>query len=458
MFQLVGRNPAVAPSAAKEDAESPFAEAVESFAANGAVATMPVGRFGRALAKLTRLIETRAVEDTAVVATLSAEASETAVNVTWISHDIHEMTHSAKAISGAVEELAISINALAENSAVSAEGADRTRNTLENCVADGRTATSAMSSIDSRVSYIGDRLAVLESTADQIRGMAGSIEAIARQTNLLALNATIEAARAGDMGRGFAVVAGEVKALSNQTSRVTEEIRNRLGTLASEMAEIKSAVADSHRAVGDGSGIVSQVVDRVVSTGDAMAEVALRARRLADLLDGQRAATSEIAESTAKIAAKIGKAETEIGAINSRLVGCERIAAKFWEEDGRNCSGADIARLPAEAAILKRQLAAMLIGAIRPTKIVGLLDADQIAACLARYPVLRQREGELVGMLELAVMKVHEQAQSVVASVEAKRWAAASDAYELCEMALADIADAVRRILKKLKDAPSGAG
>ncbi len=220
MFQLVRRNSAVEPSAAKEDVESPFAEAIEAFAAKGSAA-ISVGRFGRALGKLARWVETRILEDTSLVATLSAEASETAVNVTWISHDIHEMTHSAKAISGAVEELAISINALAENSVISAEGADRTRHTLENCVTDGRAATSAMTVIDSRVSYIGDRLAVLQSTADQIRGMAGAIEAIARQTNLLALNATIEAARAGEAGKGFAVVASEVKSLAVQTGKAT---------------------------------------------------------------------------------------------------------------------------------------------------------------------------------------------------------------------------------------------
>jgi methyl-accepting chemotaxis protein len=453
MFQLVRRNSAAAPSVAKEDIEGPFAEAVEAFGATGSAA-IPAGRFGRALAKLTRWVETRILDDAALVATLSAEASETAVNVTWISHDIHEMTHSAKAISGAVEELASSINALAENSVVSAEGADRTRHTLENCVTDGRAATSAMTVIDSRVSYIGDRLAVLESTTDQIRGMAGAIEAIARQTNLLALNATIEAARAGEMGRGFAVVAGEVKALSNQTSRVTEEIRNRLGTLACELAEIKSAVAVSHGAVGDGGSIVNQVVERVISTGDAMAEVAQRARHLADLLEDQRAATSEIAGSTAKIAAKIGKTETEIGTINSRLVGCERLAETSWGREKHDHFGADIARLPAEAAILKRQLAAMLIGATRPTKVTDGLDCERLATCLARYPELRQKEAELVGMLERAARKAQEQAQQVAACVEAKRWGAASDAYELCEMALADVADAVRRILKKLKDAP----
>ncbi|MGH6819207.1 MAG: hypothetical protein ACREC1_10610, partial [Methylovirgula sp.] len=199
----------------------------------------------------------------------------------------------------------------------------------------------------------------------------------------------------------------------------------------------------------------NQVVERVITTGDAMAEVAQRARHLADLLEDQRAATSEIAESTAKIAAKVAKTETEIGAINTRLVGCERLAEKSWEKNKRDYLGTDIARLPAEAAILKRQLAAMLIGAISPTKV--RLDRDRLAACLARSPELRQKDGELVGMLERAAAKAQEQADLVVTCVEAKRWATASESYELCEMALADVADAVRRILKKLKNTPDAA-
>ncbi len=457
MFQLLRRNPAAtAPGESEEAVEGRFAEIIEDFATHSASA-IPVGRFGRALATLVRSIETRILDDLALVATLSAEASESAVNVGWISHDIHEMTHSAKAISGAVEELATSINALAGNSVESAVGADRTRHTLENCVADSRAATSAMTVIDSRVSYIGERLAVLEATSDQIRGMAGAIEAIARQTNLLALNATIEAARAGNMGRGFAVVAGEVKALSGQTGKVTEEIRKRLGTFASEMAQIKSAVVDSHKAVGDGSGIVNQVVERVISTGDAMVDVAQRARHLADLLENQRAATSEIAESTVRIAAKIGKTETEIGAIDTRLVGCEKLAQGSWDEDTSGYPGADIARLPAEAAIFKRHLAAMLIGAESPMNLPSALDRERLAACLDRYPVLRQREGALVSRLERAARKAQEQARLLVASLETKSWAAASEAYETCEKALADVADAVRLILGKLKDGSSEA-
>ncbi len=455
MFALPFRKPnapVAEPSPRDGEREERVAEMLEAFATTRRMEALPAGRLGRALASLIQRIEARIVDDLALAATISAEASETAVNVGWISHDMRGVSQSAQAISGAVEELVTSINALAENSVDSAKGADRTRDATVSCLADSHAATAAMAVINARVTDIDARLVVLDGTAEQIRGMAGAVEAIARRTNLLALNATIEAARAGSMGRGFAVVAAEVKALSAQTEKVTGDIRQQLATFAAEMAAIKSAVGDSRRSVGQGTAIAGQVATRLDAASTAVAEVAQHAHDLAALLAHQRAATAEIAESTAMIATKITKTESEIGMINARLVGCETLALSAWDDYKASEAGAALARIPAEAAIFKRELAAVLIGAADQAQTATLLAPGRLPTCLEHCATLRQREETLVGLLERAAASAREDAHKIVAAVKGGDWAVANSAYEACEKLLAEMTDAARVLLRKLRE------
>ncbi len=68
------------------------------------------------------------------------------------------------------------------------------------------------------------------------------VQKLAEQTNLLALNAAIEAARAGEVGRGFAVVADEVRSLSVTSANLNQEVRVKIESTKSSMADVNKEV------------------------------------------------------------------------------------------------------------------------------------------------------------------------------------------------------------------------
>jgi methyl-accepting chemotaxis protein len=82
-----------------------------------------------------------------------------------------------------------------------------------------------------------------------------------QQTNLLALNAAIIASQGGTgdgQARGFSVVADEIKQLSEQTSRSTQEIQQIIGTLQAEIRKAYQQVELGLDAVRDGAESVGQ--------------------------------------------------------------------------------------------------------------------------------------------------------------------------------------------------------
>jgi methyl-accepting chemotaxis protein len=405
------------------------------------------GRLGDALGRIVSLVKDANRTQLQAVSDLGAQSCEAAINLGWLYHDFREVAQSTVSISSAVEEMAASIAELSNSSASSAGQSENARDTMRGCISDSRAAINAMGSIQQSSSAIGERVSVLQSAVDQIGEMANTIDRIARQTNLLALNATIEAARAGEAGRGFAVVAAEVKTLSVETGKATQEIRGRVDALTREMKEIDEAVKDSLKSVASGSEVVTQVGTIIESVGHEVAEVAQRIRGLSDVLSQQRAATTEITQNVLRISEKASKSKDEVEAIGGRLQGCEAIvqmafgAAKEWPVDGLA-----LTRFPADAASWKRHLSQILLGAepagAAPPPFAGiqaLVEAEQLAKTNSalRGPVAD---------LAQAITTAQQSGTTVVDEVRKQNWGGATPAYIACEEALRKASAAASKI------------
>ncbi|AWN46207.1 chemotaxis protein [Methylobacterium terrae] len=358
---LSRRLPPPAPVETPEMVEGRLAVIVDQ--AGTAGAQLGSGPLASALGRILGQMRGSAAADLASTARVAADASEGATVLGWMTHDAGEIAGQTRAMAAAVEEVAASTRELAGRSQASADAAEKASGGIAACAADMREASRTMAAIETHAGQIEQRLTGFEGAALQIQEMAGTIEAISSQTNLLALNATIEAARAGEAGRGFAVVAAEVKQLSGQTARATEQIRGRLAVLLQELAAIQDAVVESRNAVADGTAAVARVEARVAQEGEAVARSAEGIRALAEVLGQQESATAEISAGVQQVASKAQKTREEIDGLMTILVRAETAAQAALETGAaRDLPAYPLVRLPADVGVWKRRLAAALVG------------------------------------------------------------------------------------------------
>jgi methyl-accepting chemotaxis protein len=175
---------------------------------------------------------------------MSAGASETAASVSETTATVEEVRQTATLANQKAQSL------LESTKRVKAS-ADKGQGALSQVI-------EAMENIDFQMKKISGTVVKLSEQNRRIGEITSSVADIADQSNLLAVNAAIEAAKAGEHGKGFTVVAREIRNLSDQSKRATEQVKEILNQIEKSVNDTVGVTEESKITVDSGKELVMQ--------------------------------------------------------------------------------------------------------------------------------------------------------------------------------------------------------
>ncbi len=169
---------------------------------------------------------------------LDGMSVQTATTLDEVAKAMGDMAESATQQAGETQKVAEEVDKISMRIAQTTDMVDKLNSNSAHLNELGDEGARIVEELEEITERVKEEIAIIykqtnttNESAQLIRQAVSLIASIADETNLLSLNASIEAARAGESGKGFAVVAEQIKVLSEQSNKSTEDIDEIVSTL-----------------------------------------------------------------------------------------------------------------------------------------------------------------------------------------------------------------------------------
>lgn len=256
---------------------------------------------------------------------------QTAATLDEVARAMSDMAESATQQAGETQKVAEEVEKISMRIAQTTDMVDKLNANSAQLNELGINGTKIVEELEEITEKVKKEIAVIyeqtnttNKSAQLIRQAVSLISSIADETNLLSLNASIEAARAGESGRGFAVVAEQIKILSEQSNKSTEDIDEIVSTLLSDsqnavktmnsvneiieaqnakIEKTKAVFMDVNRSIKESKEAVDNIANAAVHLEHAKERVIVAVGNLNIIATDNAAATEETAASTEELTA-----------------------------------------------------------------------------------------------------------------------------------------------------------
>lgn len=294
---------------------------------------------------------------------ISIEINETAILSAHMMSHLSQIDDETKAVATAAEEMVSSIQTIGTFSENIVRQARHANDTVATGAQSSAEAEARMTQITISVKDGVQKVDTLSRFSEKIGDISLEIKKIADQTNLLALNATIEAARSGEAGKGFAVVANEVKQLSSQTRKATDEISTIIEQLQGEVSSVRQSMDETSDAVASGQEAIQELSSDIKNIQEQFTTIHHSSEEISSILMEQSDAAQEVAENIAHVADRSVQSRSDIEKIAMAMDSVETFISQHIAKLAElNLPGKVIKLAKSDHVIWKKRLANMMSG------------------------------------------------------------------------------------------------